>query len=54
MPKRRAADVAALPAARSPSPIDTALDHAIITAPDARDRDMLVRLDAILARHLSA
>ena len=46
--------VAALPAARSPSPIDTALDHAIITAPDARDRDMLVRLDAILARHLSA
>lgn len=46
--------VAALPDARSPSPIDTALDHAIITAPDARDRDMLVRLDAILARHLSA
>ena len=46
--------VAALPAARSPSPIDTALDHAIITAPDVRDRDMLVRLDAILARHLSA
>lgn len=46
--------VAALPAARSPSPIDTALDHAIITAPDARDRDLMVRLDAILARHLSA
>lgn len=45
--------VAALPAARSPSPIDTALDHAIITAPDARDRDLMVRLDAILARHLS-
>ena len=46
--------VAALPAARTPSPIDAALDHAIITAPDVRDRDMLVRLDAILARHLSA
>ena len=44
--------VAALPAQRDPSPIDTALDGAVLTAPDARDHDMLIRLEAILARVL--
>ncbi|HEX8442677.1 MAG TPA: S-methyl-5'-thioadenosine phosphorylase [Allosphingosinicella sp.] len=37
----------ALPPERSPSPIDTALDAAIITAPGARDPAMLAKLDAI-------
>ena len=37
----------ALPTVRGPSPIDTALDTAIITAPDARDPAMLAKLDAI-------
>lgn len=42
----------ALPAERSPSPIDTALDTAIITAPEARDPAMLAKLDAICRRVL--
>jgi 5'-methylthioadenosine phosphorylase len=42
----------ALPAERAPSPIDTALDSAIITAPGARDPEMLARLDAICRRTL--
>jgi len=52
---RRAVErfIAALPATRAPSPVDTALDHAVITAPDARDPAMLVRLDAVLARWLA-
>jgi 5'-methylthioadenosine phosphorylase len=37
----------ALPAERPPSPIDRALDHAIMTAPEARDPAMLRRLDAV-------
>jgi 5'-methylthioadenosine phosphorylase len=37
----------ALPPTRLPSPIDTALDTAIITAPGARDPAMLAKLDAI-------
>ncbi|HEX8064338.1 MAG TPA: S-methyl-5'-thioadenosine phosphorylase [Allosphingosinicella sp.] len=37
----------ALPAERAPSPIDTTLDTAIITAPDARDPVMLAKLDAV-------
>jgi 5'-methylthioadenosine phosphorylase len=37
----------ALPKERSPSPIDTALDTAIITAPGARDPGMIAKLDAI-------
>ena len=45
--------VAALPPRREPSPIDTALDGAVLTAPDARDPDMLIRLEAIMARMLS-
>src|SRR4029450_1253973 len=36
-----------LPEQREPSPIDTHLDTALITAPDARDPAMLARLDAI-------
>ena len=42
-----------LPAKRAPSPIDTALDQAIVTAPDARDSEQLIRLGAILKRALS-
>ncbi len=45
---------AMLPAMRSPSPIDTVLDHALITAPDARDPDILAKLDAICARVMAA
>jgi len=41
-----------LPKARAPSPIDTNLDNALITAPEARDPAMLARLDAICARVL--
>jgi 5'-methylthioadenosine phosphorylase len=43
----------ALPPERSPSPIDTALDSAIITAPESRDPAMLARLDAICGRALN-
>lgn len=42
----------ALPAERAPSPIDTNLDTAIITAPEARDPAMLAKLDAICGRVL--
>jgi 5'-methylthioadenosine phosphorylase len=42
----------ALPAARKPSPIDTALDGAIVTAPEMRDRSMAIRLGAIAGRVL--
>jgi 5'-methylthioadenosine phosphorylase len=42
----------ALPAARKPSPIDTALDGAIVTAAEARDRSMVIRLGAIAGRVL--
>ena len=41
-----------LPEMRQPSPIDTALDHAIVTAPDARDALLATRLDAIAGRLL--
>jgi len=40
----------ALPAEREPSPIDTNLDTAIITAPAARDPAMLAKLDAVCRR----
>ena len=43
-----------LPAERSASPIDTVLDSALITAPDARDPAMLARLDAVCARVLAS
>jgi 5'-methylthioadenosine phosphorylase len=42
----------ALPAERAPSPIDTALDTAIITAPEGRDPAMLAKLDAVCGRIL--
>jgi len=45
-----AALVAALPAARTPSPIDTALDGAILTAPTQRDIALATKNNAILAR----
>jgi 5'-methylthioadenosine phosphorylase len=44
----------ALPEVRSPSPIDTALDTALITAPEARDLAFLAKLEVILARHHEA
>lgn len=43
---------ALLPNERSASPIDRALDHAIMTAPAARDPAMAARLGAIAARAL--
>ena len=43
--------IAALPRKREPSPIDTALDRAVVTAPDARDRALLSKLDAVAGRY---
>jgi 5'-methylthioadenosine phosphorylase len=37
---------------REPSPIDTCLDYAIVTAPDARDPDLVRKLDAVAGRVL--
>ena len=42
----------ALPSVREASPLDTVLDHALITAPDARDRAVLAKLDAVAGRVL--
>ncbi len=42
-----------LPPRREPSPIDRALDGAIVTAPAARDPAMLAKLSAIVGRALS-
>jgi len=42
--------VAALPEKREPSPLDTVLDHALITAPEARDPVLTAKLTAVLAR----
>lgn len=42
----------ALPATRTASPIDTVLDAALITAPDARDPALLAKLDAVAGRVL--
>ena len=41
-----------LPADRSASPLDTVLDAALITAPDARDPALLAKLDAVAGRVL--
>lgn len=41
-----------LPPERIPSPLDTVLDSAIITAPAARDRAMQAKLDAVCRRLL--
>jgi 5'-methylthioadenosine phosphorylase len=43
----------ALPAEREASPIDTALDTSIITAPEARDAVLLAKLDAVCRRVLT-
>lgn len=51
--RARAAVVAlveSLPAERAASPIDTVLDMALITAPEARDAAVVAKLSAILAR----
>ncbi len=40
----------ALPDGRKPSPIDTALDDAVITAPDEHDPELVARLDAVAGR----
>jgi 5'-methylthioadenosine phosphorylase len=37
---------------RAPSPIDTCLDVALITAPEARDPALAARLDAVAGRVL--
>ncbi len=42
----------ALPPERAPSPIDTNLDFALITAPEARDAALLAKLDAVAGRVL--
>jgi 5'-methylthioadenosine phosphorylase len=42
----------ALPAERPASPIDSCLDWAVITAPEARDPAMVARLDAVAGRVL--
>ena len=41
-----------LPKTRKPSPIDTALDNAIITAPEEHDPELLAKLDAVAGRVL--
>jgi 5'-methylthioadenosine phosphorylase len=43
---------ARLPRERAASPIDTALDKAFATAPAARDRAVMARLDAVAGRVL--
>ncbi len=44
--------VSLLPGRRAASPLDTVLDHALITAPEQRDPMMLSRLDAVAGRVL--
>ena len=41
---------ALLPARRAPSPIDSALDDAVITNPEKFDPDLVTRLDAVAGR----
>ena len=41
-----------LPASRPANPIDRALDHAIVTAPAARDAKLIAMLDAVAGRVL--
>lgn len=51
--RRLIAELAArLPAERAPSPIDNALDVAIMTAPSRRDPALLSKLDAVAGRVL--
>lgn len=44
--------IAGLPKKRKPSPIDTALDDAVITAPEEHDPAVLAKLDAVARRLL--
>jgi 5'-methylthioadenosine phosphorylase len=44
----------ALPAERAPSPIDTVLDHAVITAREQRDPALVTTLDAVCRRYFAA
>jgi len=44
--------VGALPAKRAASPIDTALDRAIVTPPEARASALVAKLDAVAGRAL--
>jgi 5'-methylthioadenosine phosphorylase len=41
-----------LPKRRAPSPIDRALEHAVMTAPDARDPVLVAKLNAVAGRVL--
>jgi 5'-methylthioadenosine phosphorylase len=41
-----------LPSEREPSPIDTVLDAALVTPPEARDPSVLAKLDAVAGRVL--
>ena len=42
-----------LSGARAPSPIDTALDNALITAPHARDPAVIEKLSVVAGRALA-
>jgi 5'-methylthioadenosine phosphorylase len=42
--------ITALPPTREPSPIDTALDDAVITAPEEHDPAVMAKLDAVAGR----
>jgi 5'-methylthioadenosine phosphorylase len=42
--------IANLPEERAPSPIDFALDDAVITAPDEHDPELMAKLDAVARR----
>lgn len=50
--KTLAALLSSLPEARGASPIDTAMEYALITALDARDPVLLAKLDAVAGRVL--
>jgi 5'-methylthioadenosine phosphorylase len=41
-----------LPETREASPIDTAMENAVVTAPDRRDAALAARLDAVAGRYL--
>ena len=45
--------VESLPPDRPPSPIDTGLDRAVVTAPEARDPTLVAKLDAVAGRALA-
>jgi 5'-methylthioadenosine phosphorylase len=49
---RRAAERLASRPERCPNGCDHALDHAILTAPEARDPELVARLDAVAGRVL--